>query len=139
MSPTKTNNKKPNRSSNYRRGDYMKRYISNHDSNHESIKSDVKIFETKASYHYELEMPGYIKDDFYFYINGNDELVVTTGKRYKNIELGQVDDTNKKHSYCYPSAYVKIKFQLPRNIIRDEILVDYKDEILSFDLLKFRY
>ena len=100
-------------------------------------KPSEEITETDFSYHYELKIPGYIQDDFNFYIRDND-LVLTTGK-IKKVEANENEDTKfKKHPYFYPSAYSKRHFRLPNNIIRDEILVDYKDEILSFDLIKLK-
>ena len=98
--------------------------------------SDLKIKETDSSFHYELKIPGYIKEDFNFYINSNDHLVVTTEKRNKRETVKNVDSRNNKHSYCYASAYFKRRLQLPKNVVRNEISVDYKDEILSFDLFK---
>lgn len=97
--------------------------------------SGVEITETDSSYHFELKIPGYVKSDFNFYISQND-LVVTTEKRLvpetNEIEANKVS----KHSYCYASAYFKRRFHLPDNIARDKIFVDYKNEILSFELLK---
>ena len=81
-----------------------------------------------------MKIPGYIKDDFNFYISRND-LVVTTEKR-KGTPINQITNMVSKHSYCYPSAYFKRTFQLPLDIVRDEIIVDYKDEILHFHLYK---
>jgi HSP20 family molecular chaperone IbpA len=91
------------------------------------IKSkDVQIKETDSGFHYELKIPGYIREDFRFYISNND-LVVTTEKG--KTEKG-------KHAYCYPSAYFKKRFPLPHNVNRNEIKVDYMNEVLCFDLYK---
>tara|TARA_R110000868_G_scaffold88797_2_gene247452 strand:+ start:689 stop:1078 length:390 start_codon:yes stop_codon:yes gene_type:complete len=98
--------------------------------------SDLRIKETDYSFHFELKLPGYIKEDFNFYINSNDHLVVTTEKRHKKEASINIDSRSNKHSYCYASAYFKRRFQLPKNVVRNEISVDYKDEILSFDLFK---
>ncbi|MBU3822448.1 Hsp20/alpha crystallin family protein [Flavobacteriaceae bacterium XHP0103] len=99
------------------------------DLSEKTNKSPVKITETDKSYHFELEKHGYIKEDFNFYIS-KDILVVTSEKRKKNPNKAS------SHSYCYPSAYFKRRFNLPENVVRDKILVDYEDGILSFDLLK---
>ncbi|WP_338358073.1 Hsp20/alpha crystallin family protein [Yeosuana marina] len=97
--------------------------------------SRVEITETDSSYHFELKMPGYVKSDFNFYIIKND-LIVTTEKSEVS-ETNEIDDNKiSKHSYCYASAYFKRRFHLPDNIARDKIFMDYKNEILSFDLLK---
>ena len=107
--------------------------------NSEAINHDldtITFTETEFSYHYEFEIPGYIKEDFYFYINSSDDLVVTTEKSKTKAVTQTSAGKITKHSYCYASAYFKRKFQLPRNVVRDEISVDYKDEILSFDLFK---
>ena len=98
--------------------------------------SDLRIKETDSSFHFELRLPGYIKEDFNFYINNNDCLVVTTEKRNKREASENVDSRSNKHSYCYASAYFKRRFQLPKNVVRNKISVNYKDEILSFDLFK---
>ncbi|MBD0833160.1 Hsp20/alpha crystallin family protein [Aestuariibaculum sediminum] len=94
---------------------------------------ETKVQETATCYHYELKIPGYIKDDFNFYISG-DKLVVTTER------IGHGNNQNKnsdsKHYYCYPSALFKRKFDLPDDVRKNEIDVDYKNEILSFDLYK---
>jgi HSP20 family molecular chaperone IbpA len=95
----------------------------------------VKITEADSSYHFELKIPGYVKSDFNFYISKND-LVVTTEKRVVT-ETNEIEGNKVlKHSYCYASAYFKRRFHLPDNIERNKIFVDYKNEILSFDLLK---
>jgi HSP20 family molecular chaperone IbpA len=97
--------------------------------------TDFELRETNSSFHFELKLPGYIKEDFSFYIS-NGDLVVTTRKSKIKEAYNMASDKNTRHSYCYPSAYFKRRFQLPKNIVRDTILVDYKDGILSFDLLK---
>tara|TARA_R110000868_G_scaffold194178_4_gene439534 strand:- start:2166 stop:2603 length:438 start_codon:yes stop_codon:yes gene_type:complete len=118
-----------------RRHGHSKKEIYNRDFNERQNLSIVQITETDSSYHFELKIPGYIKDDFNFYIS-RDDLVVTTEKR-KEIKTNQATkNIVSSHSYCYPSAYFKRTFQLPPDIARDEIFVDYKDKILSFDLYK---
>ena len=93
----------------------------------------AKITESDTRYHYELKIPGYIKDDFRFYISGN-KLVVTTAKK-DNIEESS-KEIYPKHSYCYPSALFKCEFSLPKNVVRNKITMDYKNEVLSFNLFK---
>lgn len=92
--------------------------------------TDLKIRETEAAFHYELKIPGYVKEDFNFYFE-EDHLVVTTDKSKNNVEA-----TGSRHSYCYPSAYFKRRIAVPDVIKKDVAMVDYKDEVLSFDLLK---
>ena len=83
--------------------------------------------------HFEMKIAGYIKDDFNHYIINN-KLVVTT-ERIGNPN--QITGTKvSKHAYCYPSALFKKTFHLPDDIEKDRIIVDYKDQILSVDLLK---
>ena len=114
---------------------YFKNEFYNQDLREKSNSSGIQIEETDESYHFELKKPGYIKDDFNFYI-GKNSLVVTTEK-IKGVSEGQIGENNVlKHSYCYPSAYFKIEFHLPNDIVKEEFFYDYKDEILSFDFLK---
>lgn len=95
----------------------------------------IKITETGSSYHYEMKIPGYIKEDFNFYKSKND-LVITTEKRKEIKTYEKGNDNDSRHSYCYASAYFKISFHLPNNVDCVEIFVDYNNEILSFDLRK---
>lgn len=97
--------------------------------------SQIKMTETGSGYHYEIKIPGYIKEDFNFYKIKND-LVLTTEKREEIKTDKKGNDNGSRHSYCYASAYFKISFHLPNNVDCDEIFVDYNNEILSFDLLK---
>ncbi|WP_370476623.1 hypothetical protein [Tamlana flava] len=98
---------------------------------------NLKITETETKFHYELKLPGYIKDDFYFYLdNGN--LVVTTDKSKLSESAQEENLSKKRHFYCYPSARFKIKIPLPNKPIKKEIEVDYTDEVLKFDLLKLK-
>ncbi|WP_406683481.1 Hsp20/alpha crystallin family protein [Seonamhaeicola sp. MEBiC1930] len=109
--------------------------ISKKELYNETNKNNLKILETESGYHYELKIPGYIKEDFRFYISRN-QLVITTEKIKTFIKsLGNKVSKNK-HSYCYPSAYFKMKIPLPKKLIKKEIFVNYKNEVLSFDLLK---
>ncbi len=114
----------------------LKRTSKDFESSLNRNTSDLRIKETEYSFHVELKLPGYIKEDFNFYINSNDHLVVTTEKRYKKEAFINIDSGSNKHAYCYASAYFKRRFQLPKNVVKNEITVDYKDEILSFDLFK---
>ena len=98
---------------------------------------NLKITETETMFHYELKLPGYIKDDFIFYLsNGN--LVVTTDKSNFSESAQKENFSKKKHFYCYPSARFKMKIPLPDKPIKKEIDVDYRDEVLKFDLLKLK-
>ncbi|SFZ94476.1 Hsp20/alpha crystallin family protein [Flaviramulus basaltis] len=135
MAPSKTQNIQLRRTSRNLESNYFNKNISKLKIDKTRDESDVKIKETESSFHYELKLPGYVKEDFNFYINKNDNLVVTTEKINKKVAL-EDEVTNTKHSYCYASAYFKRNFKLPKNVVRDEISVDYKDEILSFDLFK---
>lgn len=134
MSPIKTK-KNPNKAHAYGFRGKLNSNISDRYLDKITNPSDLKIIETDSSFHYELKIPGYIKEDFNFYVSNND-LVLTTERSKKN-EVHEKDGIKtKRHSYCYASAYFKRTFQLPENVLRNEISVDYKDEILSFDLLK---
>lgn len=126
---------KPNKVRSYRFGRYFNGSISDPYLDKRTYPSDVKVTETKSSFRFELKTPGYIKEDFNFYL-GNDDLVVTTERSNIKEVCNKENDTNKRHSYCYPSAYFKKRFPLPENIVRDKISVDYKNGILSFELHK---
>ncbi|MEP3837641.1 MAG: Hsp20 family protein [Algibacter sp.] len=108
-----------------------KRYFSRTNEN-----PNLKVLETDSSFHYELEIPGYVKEDFNFYVSRNN-LVVTTDKSNLNHD-NKVDGIRKKHAYCYPSAYFKMRIPLPQKLLKKEILVNYKNKILSFDLFKYK-
>ena len=96
--------------------------------------SGFHINETKSGYHFELRINGYIKDDFAVYINEN-KLVITTKSDEKNLNLTS-NNNESKHSYFYASAFFKKIIQLPKDILKDDICIDYENHILSFDLLK---
>ncbi|ULC58504.1 Hsp20/alpha crystallin family protein [Flaviramulus sp. BrNp1-15] len=129
MSLSKTQNPNKRRDS----GMLSRNHFLNIKPNKGKELSDVKIKETASKFHYELKLPGYIKEDFNFYINNSNDLVVTTDKKYGK---SQEDNDGKRHSYCYPSAYFKRRLPLPENVVRNKISVDYKNETLSFDLFK---
>ncbi|MFY0712684.1 Hsp20/alpha crystallin family protein [Seonamhaeicola sp. NFXS20] len=93
---------------------------------------DLRTSETDTTFHYELKIPGYVKEDFVFYIAGSN-LVITTDKSKINKE-NEVEE--RRHNYCYPSAYFKMKISLPKDIVRDRISVNYINEVLIFDLFK---
>lgn len=109
--------------------------IDSADCSNEPHSSEVHFTETEDGYHLEVEIVGYVKDDFNFYINNND-LVLTTAKRRKNNSTIKIDSNTKKHTYCYPSALFRRAFHLPSDIVKNEIFVDYSNHILSIDLLK---
>ncbi|MCR8668615.1 Hsp20/alpha crystallin family protein [Aestuariibaculum sp. M13] len=133
MTPNTNVDKKPSYASFYNRQDILKNEHEKKDSNLPESSSLANVKETETSYHYELKIPGYIKDDFNFYIAG-DKLVVTTERRRHNKQVEE--NTPSRHSYCYPSALVKHKFALPDDIVRNKITVEYCDEVLSFKLFK---
>ncbi|GAA4291359.1 Hsp20/alpha crystallin family protein [Aestuariibaculum suncheonense] len=130
MTPDTNVDKKPSYASFYNRQEALqhKKTLSK-----TSNLTQANIKETEHHYHYELKIPGYIKDDFNFYIAG-DNLVVTTERR--RPDKTPEKNTPSRHSYCYPSALFKRKFELPDNIIRTKITVEYCDEVLSFKLFK---
>jgi HSP20 family molecular chaperone IbpA len=97
--------------------------------------SKIKFNETNEGYHFELKKPGYIKEDFNFFISKKG-LVVTTEKMKNVYENQSIEHKKNKHSYCYPSAYFKMAFHIPNDTDKDEFFYDYKDGILSFDLKK---
>ena len=104
-------------------------------SNYKSRNNNLKVQETELGYHYELKIPGYIKEDFRFYISRN-QLVVTTEKgKTKMNSLGNKKNMDK-HSYCYPSALFKMSIPLPRKPIEKKIAVEYRNETLHFSLYK---
>jgi HSP20 family molecular chaperone IbpA len=100
-------------------------------ANSKKEKDEIKFKETELGYHYELKIPGYIKEDFRFYISKN-QLVITTEKE-KNVEA-VVD--KEKHSYCYPSVLFKMTVPLPKKPIEKKITVEYRNEVLYFSLYK---
>jgi len=109
--------------------------IYNSNFSRETNSSDVQLTESKNGYHLELEIAGYVKDDFNFYIDNND-LVLTTAKRKETNSTEKVDSNTTKHTYCYASALFKKTFHLPSDIVKNEIVVDYNNHILSIDLFK---
>ena len=128
MSLSKTQNAKQTKSS----GILTRNHFSAKKIEKRKDESDLRIHETESSFHFRLKLPGYVKEDFNFYVNGNDYLVVTTEKINKKTTL----KNTHRHSYCYASAYFKRKFPMPKNVVRDKISVDYEDETLTFELFK---
>lgn len=102
----------------------------------EPSSADIRLTESEDRYHLELEIVGYIKEDFNFYITPNNDLVLTTAKSMKTTSSEKAESNIIKHSYCYASAFLKRTFRLPKNIVRNQIFVDYKNHILSIELLK---
>lgn len=133
MTPNTNADKKRSYASFYNRQDSLKQEILNNDSVQNNNTSEANVKETETSYHYELKIPGYIKEDFNFYI-ADDKLVVTTERRRYNKKIEANSPT--RHSYCYPSALFKRRFPLPEDIVRNKITVEYCDEVLSFRLFK---
>lgn len=119
----------------YKKYKSYKNEFNNDNLKEKSNSSVVQIKETDEGYHFELKKPGYIKDDFNFYINKK-VLVVTTERIKHGIESQTGDSKVVKHSYCYPSAYFKLAFHIPNDTDKDDFFYDYKDGILSFDLRK---
>jgi len=109
-------------------------YTSNYNSQNKPSKNNIKVQETRTGFHYELKIPGYVREDFNFYVSGKD-LVVTTEKSKTTISENR-DGGKRNHNYCYPSAYFKIKIPLPSNIVSNKITVKYEEEVLSFNLFK---
>lgn len=105
-------------------------------SNMNTNLETVQLTETEKEYHLELEISGYIKDDFNFFITVDNELVLTTARSNETSLTENKSNNVIKHSYCYPSAFLRKTFRLPKNIVKNEIFVDYKNHILSIDLLK---
>ncbi|TYA78495.1 Hsp20/alpha crystallin family protein [Seonamhaeicola marinus] len=91
-------------------------------------KKELKINETELGYHYEMVVPGYLKEDFRFYISSSN-LVVTTQKEKSK-------DGKEKRSYCYPSALFRVEIPLPEKPIENKITVEYRNKILNFSLYK---
>lgn len=121
--------------SDYKKYKYFKNEFYNDNLKEESNLSGVQIKETDESYHFELKKPGYIKEDFNFYISK--KVLVVTTEKIKDLSEGQIGDSKAfKHSYCYPSAYFKMDFNLPNETNKEEFFYDYKDGILSFDFHK---
>lgn len=108
-------------------------YKSNRSKNTNTF--EVQFTETNEGYYLEFQIFGYVKEDFNCYIKNND-LVLTTG-RLDAASLDTIRETNTaKHTYCYPSAYFRKTFQLPKDIEKNKIFVDYKNHILSINLFK---
>ena len=103
--------------------------------NNTSDSSELSLTETKEGYHLEMEISGYIKDDFNLYFNNND-LVLTTAKSEETISSTKTNGNITKHSYCYASAFFKKIIHLPFEVSKNDIIIDYKNHILSIDLLK---
>lgn len=97
--------------------------------------SRVQIKETDKGYLIELKKPGYIKEDFNFYLDKKG-LVVTTEKIKITNESQTGEHKKFKHSYCYPSAYFKMAFHIPNDTDKEDFFYDYKDGILRFELRK---
>ncbi|GAB1855948.1 hypothetical protein MHTCC0001_07830 [Flavobacteriaceae bacterium MHTCC 0001] len=107
-------------------------YISAGQREKSKKESIIKAKETELGFHYEMKIPGYIKEDFRFYICGNN-LVITTDKDSVTSVDGRA---NTRHNYCYPSALFKVEIPLPSLLIKNKITVEYRNEILYFSLYK---
>jgi HSP20 family molecular chaperone IbpA len=119
----------------YKKYQYFKNEFNKVNLKEKSNSSGIQIIETDESYHFELKKPGYIKDDFNFYIYK--KVLVVTTEKIKDERGSQIGDgTALKHSYCYPSAYFKMELNLPNDSNKDEFFYDYKDGILTFELRK---
>ncbi len=97
--------------------------------------SEVRFTETNEGYYLEFQIFGYVKEDFNCYIKNND-LVLTTGRHDEACLSKTSETTTAKHRYCYPSAYFRKTFPLPKGIEKNKIFVDYKNHILSINLFK---
>lgn len=97
--------------------------------------SEVQFTETKEGYHLEFEIFGYVKSDFNCYISNND-LVLTTGRTEAPSITNNDDRSDAQHRYCYPSAFFRKTFRLPKDIAKNKIFVDYNNHILSINLFK---
>ncbi|WP_248722664.1 Hsp20/alpha crystallin family protein [Seonamhaeicola sp. ML3] len=95
-------------------------------------KNTLKFQESENGYHYQLDIPGYIKEDFRFYLSRN-QLVITTEK---DSETKKTKSDNEKHSYCYPSALFKMNITLPKKPVEKRITAEYRNETLYFSLYK---
>ncbi|GAL65907.1 hypothetical protein JCM19301_3592 [Jejuia pallidilutea] len=54
--------------------------------------TNLRIKETESTFHYELKIPGYVKEDFNFYVS-QDYLVVTTGRSKMNGLVIKIQNT----------------------------------------------
>lgn len=135
MSPQKATRKKRTTNQNSFRS--HRELLDKVSSKNASINKSIKFKETELGYHYELKIPGYVKEDFYFYLSPP-HLIITTGRSEGKNRLNEDSDTKRKHSYCYPSAFFKVYVPLPNKPIKNEVTVNYKNEVLVFDLYKLK-
>ncbi|WP_372754980.1 Hsp20/alpha crystallin family protein [Mariniflexile sp.] len=110
----------------------------NYNYRNDSNSSDVRLTETEDGYHLELDIVGYVKDDFNYYVTKNNALVLTTDRSSVPDANKKTEGSTTKHKYCYASAFFKKIFRLPYNVSKNNIIVDYKNHILSIDLFKLK-
>ena len=123
-----------NRVADYKQQSHSNNSLYDYDLCKRIKSSGFHINETKNGYHFELRINGYVKDDFAVYFNEN-KLIITTKSDEKKLNETP-NNTLQKHSYCYASDFFKKTIQLPKDILKDDICIDYQNHILSFDLLK---
>ena len=91
----------------------------------------VNVSETDTSYHVEVAIPGYKKEDFNIDIDNN-ILTISSEQKNEREEYEGKKTTRREFSY---SSFQR-SFQLPENVNEDSISASYKDGILKLDLPK---
>ena len=91
----------------------------------------VNVSETDTSYHVEVAIPGYKKEDFNIDIDNN-VLTISSEQKNEKEEYDGKKATRREFSY---SSFQR-SFQLPENVNEDSIAASYKEGILKLDLPK---
>ncbi|MBA4852979.1 Hsp20/alpha crystallin family protein [Emticicia sp. BO119] len=91
----------------------------------------VNVSETDTSYHVEVAIPGFKKEDFNIDIENN-VLTISSEQKNEKEEFEGKKATRKEFSY---SSFQR-SFQIPESVKEDAIAASYKDGILKLDLPK---
>lgn len=91
----------------------------------------VNVSETDTSYHVEVAIPGYKKEDFDIDIDNN-ILTISSEQKNEKEEYDGKKATRREFSY---SSFQR-SFQIPENVNEDSIAASYEDGILKLNLPK---
>lgn len=91
----------------------------------------VNVSETDTSYHVEVAIPGYKKEDFNIDIDNN-ILTISSEQKNEKEEFDGKKATRREFSY---SSFQR-SFQIPENVKEESIAASYTDGILKLDLPK---
>lgn len=91
----------------------------------------VNLSETDTSYHVEVAIPGFKKEDLNINVDNN-FLTISSEKKDEKEEKKGKKVTRREFSY----TSFQRSFQLPDNVNKANISAEYKDGILKLDLPK---